>query len=74
MIDGNAILLGLTIIGGLAILEIPVIIAYMRGVRGHKLNVVLMLTGLGVLFLPIWIVALVMAFVYKPSRKKERAT
>ena len=86
MIDGNAILLGLTIIGVLAILEIPVIIAYMRGVRGHKLNIVLMVTGLGALPLAfhfygvpnpvtfIWIVALAMAFVYKPFRKEERAT
>jgi high-affinity K+ transport system ATPase subunit B len=65
MVDGNAILLGLTIIGVLAVLEIPVIIAYMRGVRGHKLNIVLMVTGLGAL-LPIWIAALVMSFVCKP--------
>jgi len=60
-----------------AVLELPVIIAYARGLRGHKLNVILMLISVSVISLGfllweiplggfIWIAALVMSFVYKP--------
>jgi len=60
-----------------AVLELPVIIAYMRGLRGHKLNVILMLVGVNFIssgflfcwippFLIIWIAAFVMSFAYKP--------
>jgi len=59
------------------VLELPVIIAYTRGLRGHKLNVILMLVGASVISLGfllwkiplggvVWIVAFVMSFVYKP--------
>ena len=61
---------------GFVIIEAPVFIALIRGIRGHKLNLIIMLIGLGAIMLLLfsfsliplalcWLVALVMSFVYK---------
>ena len=52
--------------------NIPTMIAYARGVRGHNLNVMLMLSGIGAILGPLWIVAWIMAFAYKPGVTRWR--
>jgi len=67
---------------GFVIIEAPVFIALIRGIRGHKLNLIIMLIGLGAIMLLLfsfsliplalcWLVALVMSFVYKPRKNQK---
>ena len=55
----------------IVVAEIPVIVAYLRGLRKHKLNVIVMWTGIGIMFFPIWLVMLVMACVYEPDAPRR---
>ena len=55
----------------IVVAEVPVIVAYLRGLRKHKLNVIVMWTGIGITVYPVWLVMLVLAFVYKPDASRR---
>jgi len=90
---GKIMVAAMVIVLFLAVWWLPAIIAYARGVRGHRLNTIIMWPGYSVMLLLVvaflmpemlrgilgaivlgipWVVALVMAFVYKPGMVNRR--
>ena len=61
------------IIGALIILFalIPSIIAEKRGVRKVDVNIILVLGLLGILFLPLWVLAFILSLVYQPEKNSK---
>ena len=50
------------------IVSIPTIIATVRGVRIVDIKIIKALSILGVLLFPLWIVAFILALVYRPEK------